>query len=64
MSNVREFFQAFTNAACLNLHLNLAYGENTHHIVEACFKAFARALDEAAGLDPRISGVLSTKGKL
>jgi imidazoleglycerol-phosphate dehydratase len=61
---VREFFQAFTNTACLNLHLNLAYGENTHHIVEACFKAFARALDEATGLDPRISGVLSTKGKL
>jgi imidazoleglycerol-phosphate dehydratase len=48
----------------LNLHLNLAYGENTHHIVEGCFKAFARALDEATGRDPRISGVLSTKGKL
>jgi len=61
---VREFFQAFTNTACLNLHLNLVYGENTHHIVEACFKAFARALDQATGLDPRISGVLSTKGTL
>lgn len=61
---VREFFQAFTNTACLNLHLNLVYGENTHHIVEACFKAFARALNEATGLDPRISGVLSTKGTL
>jgi len=61
---VREFFQAVTNTACLNLHLNLAYGENTHHIVEACFKAFARALDEATGLDPRISGVMSTKGAL
>jgi imidazoleglycerol-phosphate dehydratase len=61
---VREFFQAFTNTACLNLHLNLVYGENTHHIVEACFKAFARALNEATGIDPRISGVLSTKGTL
>ncbi|RQW87421.1 MAG: imidazoleglycerol-phosphate dehydratase HisB [Geobacter sp.] len=61
---VREFFQAFTNSACLNLHLNLKYGENTHHIVEACFKAFARALNQAVGLDPRISGVLSTKGTL
>jgi imidazoleglycerol-phosphate dehydratase len=61
---VREFFQAFTNTACLNLHLNLVYGENTHHIVEACFKAFARALDQATGLDTRISGVLSTKGTL
>ncbi|MRR55970.1 MAG: imidazoleglycerol-phosphate dehydratase HisB [Deltaproteobacteria bacterium] len=61
---VREFFQAVTNTACLNLHLNLAYGENTHHIVEACFKAFARALDEATGFDPRITGVMSTKGSL
>ncbi len=61
---VREFFQAFTNSACLNLHLTLKYGENTHHIVEACFKAFARALNQATGLDPRISGVLSTKGTL
>ncbi|MDD2335887.1 MAG: imidazoleglycerol-phosphate dehydratase HisB [Geobacteraceae bacterium] len=61
---VREFFQAFTNTACLNLHLNLKYGENTHHIVEACFKAFARALNQATGLDSRISGVLSTKGTL
>lgn len=61
---VREFFQAFANTGCLNLHLNLAYGENVHHIVEACYKAFARALDEATRLDDRITGVLSTKGKL
>lgn len=61
---VREFFQGFANTACLNLHLNLMYGENTHHIVEACFKAFARALDEATANDARISGVMSTKGKL
>lgn len=61
---VREFFLGFANTACLNLHLNLMYGENTHHIVEACFKAFARALDEATASDARISGVMSTKGKL
>jgi len=61
---VREFFQAFANTGCLNLHLNLAYGENVHHIVEACYKAFARALDQATRLDDRITGVLSTKGKL
>ncbi len=61
---VREFFQAFTNTACLNLHVNLHYGDNTHHVVEACFKAFARALDQATMVDARISGVLSTKGTL
>jgi imidazoleglycerol-phosphate dehydratase len=61
---VREFFQAFANTACLNLHLNLVYGENTHHIVEACFKAFSRALNEATALDAKITGVMSTKGSL
>jgi imidazoleglycerol-phosphate dehydratase len=61
---VREFFQAFANTGALNLHVNLLYGENVHHMVEGCFKAFARALDEATRLDERITGVLSTKGKL
>jgi imidazoleglycerol-phosphate dehydratase len=61
---VREFFQAFAGTGGLNLHLNLEYGENVHHIVEACFKAFARALDCATRLDSRITGVLSTKGQL
>jgi imidazoleglycerol-phosphate dehydratase len=61
---VKEFFQAIANTACLNLHVNLVYGDNVHHIVEACFKAFARALDEATRMDERITGVLSTKGKL
>ncbi|MDD3294217.1 MAG: imidazoleglycerol-phosphate dehydratase HisB [Geobacteraceae bacterium] len=61
---VREFFQAFANSGGLNLHINLLYGENIHHIIEACFKAFARALDEATRIDERITGVLSTKGKL
>lgn len=61
---VEEFFTAFCNHAGVNAHVNLAYGDNLHHIIEAVFKAFARALDEACSLDPRIEGVLSSKGKL
>jgi imidazoleglycerol-phosphate dehydratase len=61
---VEEFFTAFCNHAGANVHVNLAYGENLHHIIEAVFKAFAKALDEACGLDSRIEGVLSSKGKL
>ncbi|MGB4600694.1 MAG: imidazoleglycerol-phosphate dehydratase HisB [Trichlorobacter sp.] len=60
----REFFQAFTNNCGCNLHISLLYGDNVHHIIEACFKAFARALDAATCQDERISGVLSTKGVL
>ncbi len=60
----REFFQAFTNNCGCNLHINLLYGDNVHHIIEACFKAFARALDEATRQDDRVNGVLSTKGTL
>jgi imidazoleglycerol-phosphate dehydratase len=61
----REFFQGFTNAARCNLHLELLYGDEPHHIVEALFKAFARAVDFACQRDPRIAGqVPSTKGKL
>jgi imidazoleglycerol-phosphate dehydratase len=60
----REFFQAFVNNAGTNLHINVMYGDNVHHVLEACFKGFARALDMATQLDPRIEGVLSTKGKL
>lgn len=60
----REFFQAFTNNCGCNLHINLLYGDNVHHIIEACFKAFARALDNATQRDERVSGVLSTKGVL
>lgn len=61
----REFFQAFANEARCNLHLELLYGEEPHHIVEALFKAFARATDAACQRDPRIAGRLpSTKGKL
>ena len=61
---VEEFFTAFCNHAGANVHVNLAYGENLHHIVEAVFKAFARALDEATQFDSRVEGVLSSKGKL
>ena len=61
----REFFQAFANEARCNLHLELLYGDEPHHIVEALFKAFARAVDVACQRDPRIAGQLpSTKGKL
>jgi imidazoleglycerol-phosphate dehydratase len=61
----REFFQGFANNARCNLHLELLYGDEPHHIVEALFKAFAKAVDFACQRDPRISGQLpSTKGKL
>jgi len=60
----REFFQAFANNAGANIHINVMYGDNVHHILEACFKGMARALDMATQVDPRIEGVLSTKGKL
>lgn len=61
---VREFFTAFTNNCALNLHLHVVYGDNVHHMVEACFKAFARAMDDATRVDERIRGIMSTKGKL
>ena len=61
----REFFQAFANEARCNLHLELLYGDEPHHIVEALFKAFAKAVDVACQRDARIAGqVPSTKGKL
>ena len=61
---VREFFYAISYSACINLHFKLLYGENNHHIAEAMFKAFAKALDEASMKDSRINDVLSTKGSL
>jgi imidazoleglycerol-phosphate dehydratase len=61
----REFFQGFANEARCNLHLELLYGSEPHHIVEALFKAFAKAVDFACQADPRIAGQIpSTKGKL
>jgi len=61
---VEEFFRAFCVHGGINLHIKLLSGKNNHHIAEAIFKAFARALDMAAALDPRVEGVLSTKGML
>ena len=63
-SLVKEFFKAFTDHSGVTLHVNLAYGGNNHHIIEAVFKAFARALRQAVTVNPDISGVLSTKGTL
>lgn len=61
----REFFQGFTNEARCNLHLQLLYGEEPHHVVEVIFKAFAKAVDFACQRDPRIAGQIpSSKGKL
>jgi imidazoleglycerol-phosphate dehydratase len=60
----REFFQALANNLGANIHVNVMYGDNVHHMLEACFKALARALDQATQVDPRIEGVMSTKGKL
>jgi imidazoleglycerol-phosphate dehydratase len=61
----REFFQAFANEARCNLHLELLYGDEPHHVVEALFKAFAKATDFACQRDPRTRGRLpSTKGML
>ena len=60
----REFFQAFVNNVGANLHINVRYGDNVHHLLEACFKGVARALDMATQVDGRIDGVMSTKGKL
>lgn len=61
----REFFQGFANEARCNLHLELLYGDEPHHIVEGLFKAFAKAVDAACQYDPRIAGQLpSTKGRL
>jgi imidazoleglycerol-phosphate dehydratase len=59
-----EFFRALVLNAGLTAHLDLVRGDNPHHIVEATFKAFARALDAATSLDPRVAGVPSTKGTL
>jgi imidazoleglycerol-phosphate dehydratase len=59
-----EFFRALANAAKLTLHLEVQAGTNAHHMIEAAFKAFARALREAVAIDPSESGVPSTKGTL
>lgn len=61
---IKEFFYAISYSAGMNLHIKMLSGENNHHIAEAAFKAFAKALDEASGFDTRIQDVLSTKGMI
>jgi len=61
---VKEFFKAFTDHSGITLHINLLYGNNSHHIIEAVFKSFARALRDAVNINAKINGVLSTKGSL
>lgn len=61
---VKEFFYAVSYAAGMNIHIKKLSGDNSHHIIEACFKAFGKALDMATGKEERIKDVLSTKGKL
>ena len=61
---IREFFYAITYKCGMNLHMKMLSGVNSHHIAEAAFKAFAKALDQATSIDERIEGILSTKGSL
>ncbi|HOJ79594.1 MAG TPA: imidazoleglycerol-phosphate dehydratase, partial [Clostridiales bacterium] len=61
---IEEFFRAVSVNAGMNIHINVPYGSNNHHICEAIFKAFGRALDEASRTDSRVKGVMSTKGVL
>lgn len=61
---IKEFFYAVSYSAGMNLHIKMLSGSNNHHMIEAMFKAFAKALDQATGNDPRITDVLSTKGSL
>ena len=61
---VKEFFHAVAYSAGMNIHIKMLAGENTHHMIEAMFKAFGKALDEATSKDERITDVLSTKGSL
>ncbi len=61
---VEEFFHAFVSHSRVTLHINVAYGKNSHHIIEAVFKAFGRALNEASAINPKIKGIPSTKGLL
>lgn len=61
---VREFFYAISYTSAMNLHIKVLSGGNDHHIAEAMFKSFAKALDQATSYDPRITDVLSTKGSL
>lgn len=61
---IEDFLHAFVNHSRITLHVNVSYGRNTHHIIEAVFKALGRALRNAAEIDPRVKGLPTTKGKL
>jgi imidazoleglycerol-phosphate dehydratase len=61
---IEEFYRAFINHGGITLHINTMYGRNSHHIIEAIFKGVGRALDMASSLDQRVTGVMSTKGRL
>ncbi len=61
---IEDFMQAFAANAGITLHVGVSYGRNTHHIIEAIFKALGRALRQAVTIDPRVKGIPSTKGKL
>jgi len=63
-SLAKEFFRSLVNRAGMNLHINVPYGENEHHVMESIFKAFGRALHEASAYDKRVVGVRSSKGAL
>ena len=64
VSLAKEFFRAFVSRGGLNLHINVSYGDNEHHILESTFKALGRALDQASSIDERIKNVRSSKGLL
>lgn len=61
---IREFFYSISYSAGMNLHIKMISGQNSHHMVEAIFKSFAKSLDQAISMEPRLEGVLSTKGSL
>jgi imidazoleglycerol-phosphate dehydratase len=61
---VHDFMKALADETGMNLHLTMHSGRNPHHIVEAAFKALARAMDQATAIEPRVKGALSTKGTL
>jgi imidazoleglycerol-phosphate dehydratase len=61
---IEHFFRSLVDQSKINLHIHLMYGKDPHHILEAIFKGFGRALDQATQIDPRVKGVASTKGKL
>lgn len=62
--DAEHFLYSFCNKSGINMHIDIKYGENLHHMLEAAFKAFGKALDEATQIDPRVKGIPSTKGKI